>query len=231
MKVSIVVPVFNEENTIARILAKIAKAKLPKGFNKEIIIVDDASTDKTNKILSKKRHIKHEVNRGKGAAILSGLAIASGDLILIQDADLEYSPKDYIRLLEPFKNKKVKAVYGSRLINYPLKLFGKNKTPLPIHLLANKFLTFLTNLLYGNAVTDMETCYKIIDRKLMVSLKLRANRFDFEPEVTVKLLKKGIKIVEVPIKVRPRSYAQGKKIGWKDGFVAIWTLLKFKFVD
>ena len=236
MKVSIIIPVYNEEKTISAILEKVRQSKLPAGFTKEIIVVDDASTDSTLKKIKnlnlklKLRLITHSVNRGKGAAILTGLSKSTGDLVLIQDADLEYDPADYVRLLEPFKNKNVQVVYGSRLLNYPLKLFGKHKTPMPIHLIANKFLTHLTNFLYGHKVTDMETCYKVMNRKLMVSLSVKANRFDFEPEITAKILKKGISIVEVPIKVKPRSYAQGKKIGWPDGLIAIWTLIKYRFV-
>ncbi|KKU80296.1 MAG: Glycosyl transferase family 2 [Candidatus Amesbacteria bacterium GW2011_GWA2_47_70] len=196
MKVSIIIPVYNEEKTISAILEKVRQSKLPAGFTKEIIVVDDASTDSTLKKIKnlnlklKLRLITHSVNRGKGAAILTGLSKSTGDLVLIQDADLEYDPADYVRLLEPFKNKNVQVVYGSRLLNYPLKLFGKHKTPMPIHLIANKFLTHLTNFLYGHKVTDMETCYKVM-----------------------------------------RSYAQGKKIGWQDGLIAIWTLIKYRFVD
>lgn len=235
MKVSVIVPAYNEEKTIAQILKKIVDAKLPAGFQKEIIVVDDASSDNTGRILSssqfKLKTMSHSVNLGKGAAILTGLSKATGDLVLIQDADLEYDPSDYVRLLAPFKNKKVRVVYGSRLINYPLKLFGKHKTPMPIHLLANKFLTLFTNVLYGHSVTDMETGYKVFRRDLIASLNLRSKRFDFEPEITAKLLKKNINIIEVPIKVKPRSYAQGKKIGWKDGIVAVWILVRIKFFD
>ena len=152
-------------------------------------------------------------------------------MVLIQDADLEYDPHDYFQILKHFSDPSVKAVYGSRLTNYPLNLFGPNKTPMPVHLVANRFLTFLRNILYGSSLTDMETCYKAIDRDLLMSLHLQAKRFDFEPEVTAKILKKGTKITEVPIKVSPRSYDQGKKIGWRDGLSAVLTLLRYRFTD
>lgn len=235
MKVSIIIPVYNEEKTIAQILRRVFSAALPSNMMREVIVVNDASTDSTLKKIKnlklKLRLITHSVNRGKGAAILTGLSKSTGDLVLIQDADLEYNPSDYIRLLEPFKNKNTRVVYGSRLINYPLKLFGKHKTPMPIHLIANKFLTLFTNVLYGHSVTDMETGYKVFRKNILTSLNITAARFDFEPEVTAKFLKRGIRIQEVPIKVKPRSYAQGKKIGWTDGLIAIWTLIKYRFVD
>ena len=235
MKISIIVPVYNEQDTIGRILDKIFSAKLPTGMVKEVIVIDDGSSDGTSKQLTQIngnfRLLTHQQNQGKGSAINTGLNVATGDLILIQDADLEYDPGDYARLLEPFKSKNVQVVYGSRLINYPLQLFGKHKTPMPTHFVANKFLTNLTNFLYGNNVTDMETGYKVFHRDLLALLNLKSKRFDFEPEVTAKILKRGVTIHEVPIKVKPRSYAQGKKISWKDGFVAIWTLIKYRFVD
>ncbi len=235
MKVSIIVPVYNEEKTISRILAKVVLANLPQGFSKEIIVVNDASTDGTTHEIEKCKIkmilVNHGKNFGKGAAIITGLAKSTGDLVLIQDADLEYDPADYVRLLEPFKNKRVQAVYGSRLINYPLRLFGKHKTPMPAHLVANKFLTFLTNFLYGSSVTDMETCYKVLRTKLFRSLNIQARRFEFEPELTAKILKRKIDIWEIPIKVKPRDYSQGKKIIWKDGIYAIWILFKYRFTS
>lgn len=180
---------------------------------------------------SRVRIYSHPVNQGKGAAIRTGLLHSRGDFILIQDADLEYNPSDYSRLLKPITASSARVVYGSRLAELKFRLFGPDKTPLPIHFLSNKFLTWLTNFLYGQSVTDMETGYKVIYRPLMLSLALSANRFDFEPEITAKLLKRGVRIYEVPIKVTPRTYAQGKKIGWKDGISAIWTLTKYRFRD
>ena len=233
MIVTIIIPVYNEQNTIRRIIEKVKLAKLPPGFSRELIVVNDASSDKTSSIIKslKIKTIDHGCNQGKGAAIITGVSKARGDLLLIQDADLEYNPQDYIRLLAPFQNNDVSVVYGSRLVNYPLVLWGENKTPMPIHWMANKFLTLLTNLLYGNSVTDMETGYKVIRAHLFKSLNIQAKKFDFEPEVTAKILKRKIRIHEIPIKVEPRSYADGKKIGWKDGLSAVWTLFKYRFAD
>lgn len=232
MKVSIIIPVYNEEKTIKQILELVMKAGLPQNYQKEIIVVDDCSTDLTSKSLNEWRNkimlIRHEQNRGKGAAIRSGLAQASGDLILIQDADLEYDPGDYVRLINEF-GKSNGAVYGSRLKEFRVKWSGRERTPLLTHLAANKLLTGLTNWLYQADLTDMETCYKLVDRKLMLSLDLVSDRFEIEPEITAKLLKRKIIIKEIPIKVTPRSYKEGKKINWRDGIKALWTLVKFRF--
>lgn len=234
MKVSIIVPVYNEEKTVKEILRRIKASSIPEKFTREIIVIDDASSDSTSQILKKQKQIKlvsHKTNKGKGAAIKSGLEKATGDIILIQDADLEYSPSDYKKLLAPFLDPLCLVVFGTRLIHYPLVLFGPNKTPMPVHLLANRVLSGLTNLLYGGQVTDMETCYKVIRTDLFRSLDIQSNRFDFEPEVTAKLLKRKIKIVEIPITVSPRSYKDGKKISWKDGLHAIYTLFRYRFFD
>lgn len=235
MKISIIIPVFNEEATVAQVIDKVFNLKLPGGLKKEIIVVNDGSTDQTDKKLAGNKnnfkYFSHQKNLGKGAAIKSGLEKASGDLILIQDADLEYDPIFIEKLLEPIRNHQAEVVYGTRLINYPLKLWGKNKTILPTHLLANKFLTALTNILYGSNLTDMETGYKIFSRKVFGSINLKSDKFDFEAEVTSKVLKRGIKIIEVPIVTKPRTYKEGKKIGWEDGLIAIWTLIKYRFFD
>lgn len=234
MKLSVIIPVYNEEKTVGKILEIVKKTKLPRGVSREIIVVNDGSEDKTKKILESVGGIKkidHKINRGKGAAIRTGLKHTTGDILLIQDADLEYSPKDYSRLLKPILSKKVQVVYGSRLTDYPLRLWGKNKTPLPLNYIGNKFLSLLTSLLYGGKITDMETCYKVFTRRVARKLKLRSNRFDLEPEITAKILKMGYKIQEVPIKTHPRGYSEGKKITWRDGVIALWTLLRFRFVD
>lgn len=236
MKLSIVVPVFNEIKTVREILQRIEKAKLPFGWEKEIIIIDDASCDGTKEYLKnlKKKNLKkifHPKNLGKGAAIRTGLKEARGDVLLIQDADLEYDPQDYSRLLAPIIAGKTKVVYGSRLKTLRLVVFGKNKTPLPLHYLANRFLSFLTNLLYGSKLTDMETCYKMMTKEIYQDLNLVSNRFEVEPEITAKILKKGEKIFEVPIETKPRDYQEGKKIKARDAFWAIATLVKFRFTS
>lgn len=236
VKLSIIIPVFNEEKTIGEILSRVSKIKLPFKIKKEIIVVNDASTDNTKKIVNiwqKKgiEYTEHLKNQGKGAAIKSGLEKATGDLVVIQDADLEYDPTDYIKLMTPIISGNAQVVYGTRLINYPLKLLGKNKTVMPIHLVANHFLTTLTNILYGGHLTDMETCYKVFKRQVLDNISIKSNRFDFEPEITAKILKLNIPIIEVPIKVKPRTYREGKKIGWIDGLIAIWTLFKYKFTN
>lgn len=235
MKLSIIIPVYNEERTIKQLLNKVDQVKLPSSIKKEIIVINDGSRDDTDKILSgiktnKFKLYKHERNIGKGAAVKTGLEHATGDLIVIQDADLEYDPADYSKLLEPILKNKVSVVYGSRLTNYPLRLWGKDKTILPFHLVVNRGLTGLTNFLYGSNLTDMETCYKLFRKEILQKISLESKRFEFEPEVTVKVLKLKIPIVEVPIKVSPRTYEEGKKIGLIDGFLAVWTLLKYRFI-
>ena len=241
MKLSIIIPVFNEEKTIEEIVNRVVKSSLPKRIEKEIIIVDDASVDKSyEKCLRLKQRLegkisikllKHNTNYGKGVAVRDGINLSSGDLVVIQDADLEYDPDDYGRLLVPIIDGKADVVYGTRLKHYPLRLFGRKKTPLITHFLGNKFLSLMTMVLYQKKVSDMETCYKMFRKSVLKDIKIKAKRFDFEPEFTAKILKKGFKIYEIPIKVAPRGYDEGKKISWKDGFIALWTLFKYRFVD
>lgn len=236
MILSAIIPVFNEENTISNILNKVSQIRLPSGIKKEIIVVDDGSTDSSKlKVKSLKskgiKLLSHPKNLGKGAAVKTGLKYATGDIVIIQDADLEYDPKYYLVLLKPILENKASIVYGTRLINYPLKLWGKDKTVLPTHLIANKFLTGLTNLLYSSNLTDMETGYKVFKTDCLNGIELKSSGFGFEPEITAKFLKKGYKIFEVPISVTPRTYQEGKKIGFWDGIQAVWTISKYKFVD
>lgn len=233
MILSIIIPVFNEEKTVESLLRKVDKVKIP-GIRKELIVVDDCSTDNTSRILSKIRNInfqyfRHDNNLGKGAAIRTGVKEVKGDFVIIQDADMEYDPEDYNKLLQPILNKKTKVVFGTRLTNYPLKFWGPDKTVLPTHLLANHFLTFLVNFLYGSHLTDMETCYKVFAIEVLNKLNLVSDRFEIEPEITIKTIKLGYKILEVPITIKPRSYEEGKKINFFDGIKAILTILHYRF--
>lgn len=217
MKLSVIIPVYNEVDNIERVLSAVENVKI----HKEIIVVDDNSHDGTRDILSKKQRIKtlfHDRNRGKGAAIRSGLKVASGDYVIIQDADLEYSPHQYPSLFKPIKEKSTKVVYGSRILGKGVFLKSSYY--------ANRFLTLLTNLLFGSRLTDMETCYKVIESSLLKDLSLISSRFEIEPEITCKLLKRKEKITEVPISYTGRK--KGKKIGVKDGIQAIWNIVKWK---
>jgi len=225
MKLSVIIPVYNEETTVQEVVNRVQSVEI----NKEIIIVNDGSTDKTGKFLNELRNkdltiLSHPKNMGKGASIRTAIQKASGEIIIIQDADLESNPNEYDRLTEPIKQGKTDVTYGSRFIN------GRGKTP-PVSYAANRFLTGLTNILYGSSLTDMETCYKCLKTKTLKEMRVRANRFDFEPELTAKLLKKGYSILEVPVSYEFRTISSGKKIGWKDGISAIYTLLKYRFVS
>ncbi|MEO0021272.1 MAG: glycosyltransferase family 2 protein [candidate division WOR-3 bacterium] len=217
MKLSVIIPAFNEEDTIVELIERVKAAPVN---NKEIIVVDDCSQDRTPHLLNSMPDItliRHTKNLGKGAAIRTGIAHTSGDIILIQDADLEYDPADYALLIKPFHNLKVDAVFGSR--------FKKRNHFLIISLMANIFLTFLTNALFGGKITDMETGYKVISKKTLGKLKLTANGFEIEPEITCRLLRLRARLLEVPINYTPRT--KGKKISWKDGLIAIWSILKY----
>lgn len=237
MKLSIIIPSFNEEKTIKTVLENVVLLKLPK-IDKEIIVVDDGSSDKTSSIVSgfaknnKNVHfLKHGVNQGKGAAVQTGIKNATGDILLIQDADLEYNPLDIPKLIEPIVEGREKVVYGTRLRVKPV-FFGKDKTPLLLHFFGNKFLSVVTSVLYGHAITDMETGYKVFKREVLDGVVLKAKSFDFEPEITAKILKKGIKILELDIRVNPRGYDEGKKIRpVKDGIKALSTLIKYRIIS
>ena len=226
-KLSVIVPVFDERNTVVEIVRRMRKVELP--VDLEIVIVDDGSTDGTRDVLrqladSTVRVLNHDVNRGKGAAIRSGLEHVTGDLVLVQDADLEYDPEDWPKLLAPILRGKARVVYGSRFT-------GERRNMLFLHWVGNRFLSLVTNVLYNTTLSDMETCYKLFDRTLIDGITLRAQRFEFEPEVTAKILRRGVRIYEVPISYTGREFDEGKKITWRDGFVALWTLVKYRFVD
>lgn len=233
-RLSIIIPVYNEESTIKEVLKRVKNVKLRGGLAKEIIVVDDSSKDKSLEIIKSIKGIKilrHKINKGKGAAVKTGMVYCTGEIIIVQDADLEYNPKDFNKLIRPIHRGEAKVVYGTRLRNYPLKIFGVRKTPLLLHYFGNKFLTLATNILYGEWLTDMETCYKVFTSEVIDGMKINSSRFEFEPELTAKILKRGYKIHEIPIKVKPRGYEEGKKITWRDGFIALWTLIKYRFVD
>ena len=228
MKLSVVIPVYNERETVEKILDRVQAVNLAE----EIIIVDDGSIDGTHELLKEiaPRYnnvnlILHERNQGKGAAVRSGIQVASGELILIQDADLEYDPRDYPVLLKPIEEGRADVVYGSRFLG------GPRRVTMFWHMVANRILTLMTNILYNSILTDMETGYKLFRSEIIKSIPLRARRFDFEPEITAKLLKRNTRIFEVPISFNPREYSEGKKIGIKDAFQAVWTLFKYRFVD
>lgn len=228
MKLSIVIPVYNEAATLEELLKRVQAVAC---IDKEIILVDDGSRDGSRELLNKLKErdsslkvILQEKNQGKGAALKTGFKAATGDYVIVQDADLEYDPEDYHKLLKPIADGKATVVYGSRFT-------GEHRNMNYKHWLGNKFLTFLTNVLYDTTLSDMETCYKVIPRELLQSINLRANRFDFEPEITAKILKTGVRIYEVPISYAGRESNEGKKISWKDGLPALWSLVKYRFVD
>jgi len=225
MKLSVIIPVYNEKNTLEKILDKVLAVPL----EKEVILVDDCSKDGSREILKNMNRsgvvtVFHDVNKGKGAAIRTGLQYVTGDVVVIQDADLEYAPNEYLKLIEPIKSGHADVVYGSRFS-------GKTEKMSLAHYLGNKVLTIATNILYGTKLTDMETCYKMVKVPIFKSLKLRANRFDFEPEITAKLLKSGKKIIEIPISYEGRHWTEGKKITWKDGLAALLSIIKYRFID
>ncbi|MBR1754684.1 glycosyltransferase family 2 protein [bacterium] len=227
-KITILIPVYNELNTLETILQKVEQTHLC-GMEKEIILIDDFSTDGTRDILknleNKYRVLYHEKNMGKGAALRTGFENMTGDIAIIQDADLEYDPKDYEKLVEPVFNGEYDVIYGSRLMGKPDKSF------MLTHLLGNKLITFVGTVLYGKKLTDLETCYKVLSKDILQGIKIKSNRFDFEPEITAKVLKKKARFKELPISYNGRGHDEGKKITWKDGFGAIWALIRFRFSD
>ncbi len=227
---SIIIPVYNEAATLNAIIDRVLRVDLSGlNFLKELVVVDDASNDNSWRLLEARRSdfsflARHDVNRGKGAAIRTGLAQVTGDYVIVQDADLEYDPDEYINLLNPIAKGKAEVVYGSRFT-------GERRNMFLHHWIGNRFLTMITNILYGTTLSDMETCYKLFSRKALEGITIRSDRFNFEPEITAKILKKGIRIYETPISYTGREYTDGKKITWRDGFSALWTIIKYRFVD
>ena len=220
-ELSIIIPVYNEEATIGEVLRRVFSVKLD-GWKSQVIVVDDGSTDKTREILAswqkKATVIFQSINQGKGAAVTEGMKRAIGEVILLQDADLEYNPADYPKLLEQFANQRVTVVYGSRFL-------GPHLSTMYLYALGNKFVTWVTNVLYNTNITDMETGYKVFRRSVLDGITIRAKRFDFEPEFTAKILKSGHQIYEIPISYFGRKFSEGKKLTWRDGVVALGTLL------
>lgn len=227
MKLTIIIPVYNEQETLDEILRRVEATR----YEKEIILVDDCSKDGSRKILNGFQHrenykvIFHASNRGKGAALRTGFAQVSGDIIIIQDADLEYNPIDYEQLLEPILDGRADVVYGSRFLG------GPHRVLFFWHYLGNKLLTTLSNMATNLNLTDMETGYKVFTKEVMQSLNLTCERFGFEPEFTSKIAKKKFRIYEVPISYSGRDYSQGKKITWKDGIAALWFIIKFRLTN
>lgn len=232
---TVLIPVFNEGQTIYRILSELASVQLEGTGHLEIIVIDDGSTDHTVKELnrytqehgtSQIRLLRHTINQGKGSAIRTGIKNATGDYIIIQDADLEYDPHEYNNLLQPMLAGRADVVYGSRFMgSHPHRVLFF------VHSLGNKFLTFVSNLFTNINLTDMETCYKLFKSDLLKKIDLKENRFGFEPEVTAKVSKiKGVRIYEVGISYYGRTYEEGKKIGWRDGFRALWCILKYNLI-
>lgn len=246
MRLSVIMPVYNERATLEEVVQRVRNVNLtvsvagdnpllqePMTLEREIVIVDDGSTDGTREVLDRWRAapppdmqiIYHEKNQGKGAALRTGFQNATGDVFVVQDADLEYDPRDYVKLLEPLLEGRAPVVYGSRFLGGPRSAMSLT------HTLGNKFVTIVTNLLYGTALSDMETCYKCFRRDVIDGMRLNSRAFEIEPELTAKILKRGYDIFEVPISYNGRTFHEGKKLDWRDGFIAVRTLLRYRFTE
>lgn len=227
MNLSVIIPVYNESNTIEEIVNRVKQT----GLAGEVVIVDDGSTDGTREILAGLdgegpiKVVYHDSNQGKGSAVVTGIKNATGEVVLIQDADLEYDPRDYPALMQPIEEEIADIVYGSRFLG------GPRRPTMFWHMVANKLLTLATNILYNNILTDMETGYKVFRKEVLNGITIHAKSFNFEPEFTAKVLKRKFRIYEVPIRFTPRDYNEGKKIKLSDAFEALWTLFKYRFVD
>lgn len=223
---SIVIPVYNEQNTVEEVLRRVFAVKLP-GWKKQVVVIDDGSTDDTPKKLKKwkkKCLILSQENSGKGSAVTHGFSKVTGDVVIVQDADLEYSPEDYPKLLQPFDNERVTVVYGSRFL-------GPHLSTMFVYELGNKFVTLVTNILFNTNITDMETGYKAFRRSVLDGMTIHAKSFEFEPEFTAKVLKKGHQIYEIPISYYGRKFEEGKKLTWKDGVAALVALVRYRLFD
>ena len=228
MKLSIVIPVYNEKSTVEEIIRRVQAVDV--GLEKEIVVVDDGSTDGTRAILSRLsaenvRVVLHEKNTGKGGALQTGFSKAGGDIVLVQDADLEYDPREYPKLLAPILEGRADVVYGSRFLG------GPHRVLFFWHAVGNRLLTTFSNMASNLNLTDMETCYKVFRREVLQKIRLKSRRFGVEPEITIKVAKLNCRVYEVPISYAGRDYSEGKKIGWKDGVAALFHIVRFRFFD